>query len=423
MDTAEYTARAEEFDREDPLNWLPDHFFLPPGQLYFDGNSLGLLSRESREAVLAALNDWSQMGVSAWTQAHPAWFTWAEEVSDALGTLLGAKSGEITLGSSTTVMLHQLLATFYHPVGPRRKILLDDLAFPTDRYVVQSFLRQRGLDPDRDLVTVPAGTNCYIATEEIMRRADKTIALAVLPSVVFTTGQALDIRDITARLQDADIRVLWDLSHSAGLVPHQLHDDIDAGVFCTYKYLNGGPGSPGGAFVHERFFPLNPGLAGWWGSRNDRQFLMSHHFEGSPTGHVLQLGTPSILSLAALAGSVTLLNHAGIAALHRRSQQLTAFLDDLLSREMTRYGARVVTPPDGQRGGHIALAHPRAGSVCQALRANGVVPDFRRPDIIRLAPAPCTSRAIDCVRAAHVLDQVFREELWRPYESQEEKVP
>jgi kynureninase len=418
MDVAHYAGRAEAFDRDDPLKWLPNHFCHPPDQLYFDGNSLGLMSHEARDAVLAALDEWAAKAVLAWTDTRPAWFTWAEDVSNGLGALLGARPGEIALGASTTVMLHQLLATLYHPFGVRRKILLDESAFPTDRYVVQSFLRQRGLDPVRDLVIVPTSARRTLDEDALWRQADATVAAAVLPSVIFTTGEALTLGTLNQRLTDSGIAVIWDLSHSAGLMPHQLHDEIDAAVFCTYKYLNGGPGSPGGAFVNERLFPLDPGLAGWWGSRNDRQFHMPPVFEGAADTHALQLGTPSILSLAALAGSVGLLNQAGIDALFQRSQWLTAFLEEILSREMLPYGAQVVTPPVGRRGGHIALAHPKAAAVCQALRAYGVAPDFRRPDIIRLAPAPSTSRAIDCVRAAEILDRVFRDELWRPFEGE-----
>lgn len=409
----QWTTKARELDAADPLRWLPDHFYQPPGQVYLDGNSLGLMSREARAAVEAALDTWGRLGVSAWTAADPAWFTWTEEISDRIGTFLGANPGEITLGTSTTVMLHQLLATLYRPYGPRRKILLDCQAFPTDRYAAASFVQQRGLSDA--LVVVSERSNRLIHSDDILAAADETVALAVLPSVVFTTGQALPMREITDALRAKDIMVIWDLSHSAGLFPHTLHHDIDAAVFCTYKYLNGGPGSPGGAFVHSRHWPLTPGLLGWWGSDNDRQFHMGEVFEGAQTSHALQLGTPSILSLAALAGSADLTAQAGIDAIYERSRQLLRFFEEAVTETAVPLGVRIVTPAEPQRGGHLSLSHPQGAAVAGALRAHGIIPDFRHPDMIRLSPAPQTTRFIDIARAVQELESILQEELWRQF--------
>lgn len=420
MQDRDWIHDAETMDRTDPLHWLPEEFFHPPG-LYFDGNSLGLESRRARRRVEEALDQWAQLGVLGWNETSPPWFTWVEEIAHRLSPLLGAQSGEITLGSSTTVMLHQMLATFW-PGSDRPKILIDGLAFPTDRYAVASFLNSRGHHSDTDMVVVPPHSSTrLITTEDVLAAADERVGLAVLPSVVFTTGQMLPIAEITAALKERGVLVIWDLCHSAGLIPHRLHDDADLAIFCTYKYLNGGPGSPAGAFVHHGRHPVAPGLAGWWGSANERQFHMTFGFAGASDAHALQMGTPSILSLAALAGSVDLLAEAGVEAIWARSQSLTAFLDTLVRERLTRYGVQVATPPQ-DRGGHIALVHPEGRAVSLALRAAGVVPDFRFPDIIRLAPAPSTSRFRDCVGVVDILEKILRNEGWRAFKEVEPTV-
>ena len=421
MQDRNWIHEAENLDRTDPLRWLPDEYFHPPGVWYFDGNSLGLESRHARRRVEEALDQWAQLGVLGWNETSPPWFTWVENIADTLSPLLGVQSGEVTLGASTTVMLHQMLATFW-PSHERPKILIDGLAFPTDRYAVASFLQSHGHHPDTDMVVVPPrpGTR-LLAMDDLMAAADDQVGLAVLPSVVFTTGQMLPMAEITAVFRARGIRVVWDLCHSAGLIPHRLHDDIDLAVFCTYKYLNGGPGSPAGAFVHERLWPVSPGLAGWWGSANQRQFHMPFGFEGAADAHALQMGTPSILSLAALAGSVELLAKAGIDALWSRSQSLTAFLDTLVRERLIRYGVTVVTPPQ-HRGGHIALSHPEGRALSLALRAAGVVPDFRFPDTIRLAPAPSTSRFSDCLAIVDILENILRDEGWRAFQDVQQAV-
>lgn len=397
--------RAVDYDSTDPLGSLPDRYHHPQDLLYFDGNSLGLMSDRARSYVEEALDAWGSHGVMGWNQGSRPWFTWAEDISNQLGTLMGAEEGEITLGASTTVMLHQLLATFYRPQDLGQKILIDELAFPTDRYAVDSFLASRGLLAKTHRLTIATDVSRHLSIDAILAQADQGVRLAVLPSVVFTTGQQLPMAEITTKLRSKGILVIWDLSHSAGLIPHQLHRDaIDAAVFCTYKYLNGGPGAPGGAFVHRSHLPISPGMGGWWGSANDQQFHMPEEFFGASTAHALQLGTPSILSLAALAGSVSLLAEVGITALYDRSTRLVEFLHELFCERLEPLGISCVTPLSApNRGGHLALVHPYAREISLALRQNGVIPDFRYPDIIRLAPVPTTTRFSDCVDAVERL--------------------
>ncbi len=412
-----------ERDEYDPLGWIHEQFFSPPGPYYFDGNSLGLISQSARLRVEQALDAWERWGVSAWTEADPPWHTYVQTVADIIAGFLGAVAGEVTLGASTTVMLHQLLATFYHPNRRRYKILLDGAAFPTDRYAVQSFLVRMGQPADA-MVVVRERANRWLAPEDLVAAADDRVALAVLPSVVFTTGQLLPMDALVDEFRRRGIMIIWDLSHSAGLVPHHLHaQHIDAAVFCTYKYLNGGPGSPGGAFIHQSHWPVQPGLQGWWGSDPTRQFLMREDFMGAETAHALQLGTPSILSLAALMGSVEVLQKAGIPALYERSLELVALLEQLLTETILPLGVSLVTPPSGERGGHVTVAYPHGRALAQALRAQGVIPDFRPPDMIRLAPAPSTTRFADLPNALAIFEDILKQETWRGFTGTSTLVP
>ncbi len=398
MNWTEITQASEAADR---LASLPDQFVTPADMLYFDGNSLGLMSIRSQERIQVALDEWANLAVLGWDQAVPPWLTRVEEVSALLAPLIGAIPGEVTLGSSTTVMLHQLLATFYQGGS----ILIDGLAFPTDRYAVESFLQSR-MAGER-LVVVPPASDGLLDPDEILRKARRDVTLAVLPSVVFTTGQRLPIVSLTRELRRQGIFVIWDLSHSAGLFPHRLHDvEVDAAVFCTYKYLHGGPGSPGAAFVHRRHWPLRPGLQGWWGSAHDQQFRMTDQFLGAPDTHALQLGTPSILALAALEGSLLTLNEVGIENLWQRSTKLVHLLQRLVEAFLVPYGVKIVTPAS-MRGGHLALSHPCGRDLSTRLRQRRVVADFRYPDIIRLAPVPTTTRWSGLLETVVILQAVL----------------
>lgn len=384
MNGKEIIQASEAADR---LARLPDQFVAPADTVYLDGNSLGLMSLRSRERIQAALDEWASLAVLGWDRATPPWLTRVEEVSARLAPLIGALPGEVTLGSSTTVMLHQLLATFYQ----NGSILLDGLAFPTDRYAVESFLQSRGAG--ERLIIVPPESDGLLDPDQILRKATRgDVRLAVLPSVVFTTGQRLPIVTLTRELRKKGVLVIWDLSHSAGLFPHRLHDvQVDAAVFCTYKYLHGGPGSPGAAFVHQSHYPLRPGLQGWWGSAHDQQFRMTDQFQGAPDAHALQLGTPSILALAGLEGALLTLNEVGVENLWQRSIKLIAVLQNLVESLLSPHGVRIVTPST-MRGGHLALSHPQGLALSAHLRQRRVVSDFRYPDIIRLAPVPTTTR-------------------------------
>ncbi|NMP22072.1 kynureninase [Sulfobacillus harzensis] len=403
----DWLEQAKTKEAADPWAALPDRFVIPPHTLYFDGNSLGLMSQKSRERVEAVLDEWSTLAVLGWDRGRDPWFTRSERVADAVGTRIGARPGEVVLGASTTIMLHQLLATFY--TGGH--ILIDSLAFPTDRYVAESFLSQRGRGLE-SLVVVPSGPGDLLNPEDIVRCATDDVCVAILPSVVFTSGQRLPMEELTRELRHRGVMVIWDLSHSAGLFTHQLHDEnIDAAVFCTYKYLHGGPGSPGAAFVHQRHWPLNPGLKGWWGSANDQQFLMPDDFRGAADTSALQLGTPSMLALAGLQGALEAVADVPVEALWSRSHTLLRFLEQMAEEALVPLGVRCMTPKT-MRGGHLAISHAEARSLSVKLRARGAISDFRYPHIIRLAPVPTTTRWHDLVALVETLEELLRAEDW-----------
>ena len=399
---------AADLDAADPLAGLAAEFHKPPGTVYLDGNSLGLLCRPGEAALQAAVEAWRDRAILGWTDGPEPWFDLSRKAARLLAPLLGAEAADLMVGQSTTVNLHQLLATFYDPGGGRPRILIDEWAFPSDRYAVESHLRLRGRDPNADLVVVP-DRDGLVDEADLLAAMDRGVGVAVLPAVAYRTGQLLDLGRLTWEARKREAVVVWDCSHSAGVVPHQLRsDEIDLAVGCTYKFLNGGPGAVGWLYVQPYFQEAEPGLAGWFGSDPARQFEMSPRFHAAPDASRFLLGTPHVLSLAPLVGSLAVVGRAGVPAIREKSLALTGFLREETESRLARFGVRVVTPrADAHRGGHLSLRHPAAGVLSRALRARGVVPDYRPPDLLRLAPAPLYTSFAECARAVDVLEQAL----------------
>lgn len=400
-----------DLDQADPLARFRAEFFLPPGQVYLDGNSLGLLSRRSEAHVQRVLGEWRTLGINGWTDASPPWITLSETVAAQVAALVGATPDAVAVTGSTTTNLHQLLATLFDPAPPRNVIVADELNFSSDLHAVQSHLRQRGLDPARHLRLIRSRDGRTLHPDEIVAAFTPDVQLAVLPAVQFVSGQLLDLATVTKAAHDRGVVIGWDCSHSIGAVPHTFdRDGADFAFWCHYKYLNAGPGAVGGLYLNRRHFGRAPGLAGWWGVRPDRRFALVAQHEPSPDASALHIGTPHLLSLAPLLGSLELFAEAGgVAALRAKSLALTSCLMELADRELAGLGFTVANPrADAERGGHVALAHPEAWRICQALKVAGVVPDFRRPDIIRLAPAPLYNTFADCAAAIARLQAIVR---------------
>jgi len=385
-----YRDLARDFDRQDPLRHFRRRFHIPRGVIYLDGNSLGLLSRDAEAALQKALRSWRDLGIRGWLEADPPWFYLAESLGALCAGLVGAAPDEVVMSGTTTVNIHALGATFYRPAGRRTKIVADELDFPTDIYALKSLIRLQGLDPAEHLTLVESRDGRTLDEQTIVQRFDDTVAMAFLPSVLYRSGQLLDLEFLTRRAHENGTVIGFDCSHSVGAVPHEFDRwGVDFALWCSYKYLNGGPGATAFLYVNRAHFERGPALAGWFGSVKERQFDMSLDFEPARSAGGWQISSPSILSSAPLLGSLAILEEAGIDAVRKKSLQMTRFLiemtDEFLASEP--YGFSVGTPrEEARRGGHVALCHPEGLRIGEALRARGVVPDFRPSDIVRIAP-------------------------------------
>ncbi len=415
---------AQRLDAEDALSGYRRRFYLPDGAIYMDGNSLGLLSREAETAVLRLLDSWKRLGVEGWLQADPCWFTLAEELGKGLASLIGAAPEETIAVNSTTVNLHQLLATLYRPEPERYQILCDALIFPSDLYAIESHLRLRGLDPKTAIVRVRSRDGYTLEESDIEAAMSGAVALAVLPGVLYKSGQLLDMRRLTAAARARDILIGFDCSHSIGAVPHQLSAwGADFAFWCSYKYLNGGPGGVGGLYLNRRHAHRLPGLAGWFGSDKTRQFDLDMQMTPAQGAGALQIGTPHLLSMAPLCGSLQIFQEAGIEAVREKSLRLTDYLMWLAERELAPLGVRIATPrAPNRRGGHVALLHPEAMRICMALREEGVIPDHRPPDIIRLAPAALYVSFEEVRETVQRLKRTLLVETYRRFPQEREKI-
>lgn len=400
---------ALKLDAQDELHRYRQEFYLPANAIYMDGNSLGLLSKRAEQSLAQVVEAYKLYGIDSWTKGKNPYFYMAEKLGDKIAPLVGALEGEVVITGSTTVNLHQLVATFFEPKGTRTKILIDEFAFPTDVYAVKSQLLLHGLDPSEHLVLVKSTDGQTISEDDIISLLTDEVALLILPTVVYSTGQLLDIKRITTAAHDHDALVGFDASHSVGVVPHNFHEDgVDMAVFCTYKYVNGGPGAPAGIFVHQKHFGKYPALAGWFSSRKDVQFDMAHDLVPADNAGAYQIGTPHVLSMAPLQGALELISEVGILRIRKKSSQLTEYLIELVNSELRDMGFAIASPLTvDARGGHVALRHKEAASICKALKNRGVVPDFRFPDIVRLAPSPLYGSFVDVYEAVQILKDIM----------------
>lgn len=418
------SSTAAVLDARDALAGLAMEFAKPPNRIYLDGNSLGLLCRPAEAALRGALDAWREHAIQGWTAGPDPWFDLPRRVAQLLAPLLGAEAGDVMVGQSTTVNLHQLFATHYDPNSSRPRVLIDIHSFPTDRYAVASHLALRGRDPVRNLIVVGAENNELLDDDEIVAAFDRDVGWAVLPSVLYRSGQLLDMPWITHEARQRGVSIVWDCSHSAGVAPHRFRaDDIDFAVGCTYKYLNGGPGSAAFLYEHPRWRERAPGLAGWFGVAPARQFAMEPAFHPADDAGRFLMGTPHIFSIAPLLGSLTLIQRVGVAALREKSLQLTRFLREHMEKRLADWGVAVITPAqDARRGGHLTLAHAEAGQLSRALRQRGVIPDFRPPNLLRLAPAPLTTSFAECEQAVSILHDILRTKSYEGLPEQDELV-
>jgi kynureninase len=400
---------ARASDAVDPLRSFRERFFLPEGRIYLDGNSLGPLSRDAEVWVLSALDAWKRHAVEGWTGGRHPWWRIGEQLGALQAELVGAQPEEVVATGAITINLHALLTSFYRPLGRRTRIVATALDFPSDVYALQGQLRLHGLDPRDHLILVPSRDGWTIAEDDLVAAMAEDVALVWLPSVLYRSGQLLDMERLTQEAHVRGIMIGFDLAHSAGNVPHRLHAwRVDFAVWCSYKYLNGGPGAIGALYVHrDQFASALPMLQGWWGVDKRRQFEMVHEFFPAGNAGAWQISTPAVLSASALYGSLETIAEAGLERIRGKSLDLTGYLMFLADEWLAPLGFRIGTPREPERrGGHVALEHAEALAISTVMRADGVVVDFRAPAVIRLAPVALYNTYQDVRRTARMLREV-----------------
>lgn len=417
---------AAALDGADPLASIRSRFRIPTAadgsdQIYLVGNSLGAIPLGAIENVGRELERWADLGVAGHFTGPTSWEPYHELLTAQMARIVGARPEEVVVMNSLTVNLHLLLVSFYTPTAQRHKILIEDHAFPSDHFAVESQIRQRGFDPAESLVVVSprSGTDTLHPDDiltAIARHGDE-LALVLLPGVQYFTGQVLAMADITRAGHATGARVGFDLAHAAGNIELRLHDwSVDFAMWCGYKYLNGGPGGVGAAYVHERHIadPALPKLLGWWGTRKDTRFEMATVFEAIPTVESWQVSNAPILSMATLKASLDVIDEAGgIAALRAKSLLQIAYLDHLLD---TVLAGRIesLTPRElPARGCQFALRVTDPGvdgrHIFDRLEEADVACDWRHPDVIRVAPVPLYNSFADIHRFVVILDELLTE--------------
>lgn len=412
---------AHELDRRSALAHLRDAFALPAGAdgrtlVYLCGHSLGLAPRAARALVEQELSTWERTGVAGHHAGPRPWIHYAEAMRPGLARLTGSSPDEIVAMNGLTVNLHLLMASFYRPEGRRRGILIESGAFASDRHAVASQMQWHGVDPAESLFELSPSADGFVdesEVEQLLAGRGGEIALVLWPGVQYLTGQAFDIARIAAAARRAGAACGFDLAHAIGNLPLSLHDSgADFAAWCSYKYLNAGPGAIAGAFVHGRHHRGSlPGLAGWWGHDPATRFRMGPEFVPAAGAAAWQVSNPPILSAAPLIASLALFDEAGIGRLREKSLAM----DALLRRELsTRFGAQlaVLTPAEPARHGCQLSLRVRAGAdagraLFDELQRAGVVCDWREPDVLRVAPVPLYNGFSDIARLVEALDRAL----------------
>lgn len=396
---------ARELDQEDPLSSMRNEFILPGpagnNKIYFLGNSLGLQPHRTKGYIQTILDDWSALGVESFFHAREPWMDYHASLTGPLATVMGCLPEEISVMNQLTVNLHLLMVSFYRPSGKRVKIICESKAFPSDQYMFETHLRSRGMVPEDILIELkPREGEATLQTADILQQIRDTgneLALVLLGGINYYTGQVLDMEAITRAGHAVGARVGFDLAHAAGNIPLQLHAwNVDFAAWCSYKYLNAGPGAVGGVYIHERFHQDTsiPRMAGWWGYEKETRFQMEPGFKPIQTAEGWQLSTPSLILYAAHRSSLSVIEQAGWSNILAKQKKLTAWLWFILDH--IRQGSanasqwEILTPvQEDQHGCQVSLYFPENGKkVFDHLTQKGVMADWREPGVIRVAPVP-----------------------------------
>jgi kynureninase len=414
-------AHAQALDAVDPLRSFRNEFHFPQHEgrdvLYFTGNSLGLQPKAAADVLKQELDDWARFGVEGHFHAKHPWYSYHEELTPSLARLVGALPEEVVAMNQLTSNLHFLMVSFYRPSGKRKKILTEQRPFPSDTYAFASQIAFHGGDPAMDLVEVqPRAGEHTLRTEDIITKINELseeLALVCFGGVNFYTGQAFDMAAITQAAHAVGATAGFDLAHAAGNLHLKLHDwDVDFACWCSYKYLNSGPGSVAGAFVHQRYLGKQlPLFAGWWGHDKSERFKMERTFKPMPTAEAWQVSNAPVFSMAVHRVALEQFDRAGISQLRAKSEQLTAYLAFIIAEVAQHSGTRleVITPNDPmQRGCQLSiLAHGHGKALFNRITERGVVADWREPNVIRVAPVPLYNSFEDVYRFGQILIDVL----------------
>ena len=408
---------AKKMDQNDPLRNYRDLFHIPKHNnqdcIYFTGNSLGLQPKKTKEYILEELEDWAKYGVEGHFEAKRNWFGYHHFLTEKMATIVGAKPIEVVAMNTLSVNLNLLMVSFYRPQGKRTKIMMEAAAFPSDHYAMQQQVRFHGLNPQDEIILLEPSEGAHsIDTEAILNEIEKhkdSLALVMLGGVNYYTGQFFDLEKITKKAHEVGALAGYDLAHAAGNVVLNLHDwNVDFACWCSYKYLNSGPGGVSGVFIHEKYAnsPELPRFAGWWGNDEKTRFLMQREFVPQEGAAGWQMSNAQILPMAAHLASIELFDEAGIQNLRAKSEKLTGFLEFLL-QDISEI--QIITPSNPlERGCQLSLiAKKEAKPLFQFLKEKGVVADWREPDVIRVAPVPMYNTFEDVYRFVAIVKEFY----------------
>lgn len=408
-------AYAQSLDQTDVLYSFRERFLFPQHEgrdvYYFCGNSLGLQPKSVKYLMDAELEDWAKHGVEGHFSARNPWFSYHKLFTERLAAIVGARQSEVVAMNTLTVNLHLLMISFYRPTNKRYKIIMEAGAFPSDQYAVETQVRMHGFDPEDAIIEIAPREGEYLIEEadvlKAIEDAGDSLALVMMGGVNYYSGQLFDMAKITQAAHRVGAYAGFDLAHAVGNVPLQLHDwNVDFACWCSYKYLNSGPGGVGGIYVHEHHAsnPKTFRLAGWWGNDEKIRFRMEKGFVPTPTAESWQMSNAPVFNMVAHHASLDIFEKAGIAALREKSERLTAYLEYLLG-QVTQLPFEIITPADPKRRGCqlSMLFKDRGREVFDALTAQGVIADWREPNVIRVAPVPLYNTFEDVYRLYEIM--------------------
>lgn len=415
---------AQQLDANDPLRHFRERFHIPQingaDAIYFTGNSLGLQPKTTAQYVQQELNDWARYGVEGHFHAQHPWFSYHEIFPQQLSAIVGALPEEVVVMNQLTVNLHLLMVSFYQPDAKRYKILCEAKAFPSDQYAIESQVEFHGYEPGEAIIEfAPREGEHHVRTEDILRLIEQhkdSLALVLIGGVNYYSGQVFDMKTITEAAHRAGAVAGFDLAHAAGNIPLDLHNwQVDFACWCSYKYLNSGPGGVAGVFIHQKHIADKdlPRLAGWWGHKKETRFQMRKGFDPIPTAEGWQLSNAPVLSMAAHKAALDIFTEAGMPALYAKGQLLAGYLHYVLNdlnQSIQHAVIEVITPTaPAERGCQVSiLMLERGREVFNALMDQGVIADWREPNVIRVAPVPLYNTFEDVWKFGRIIEEVLK---------------